>query len=212
MIRVEELCVKVDQRILIQGLSFDVAPKEKAVLVGASGSGKTSVLRTILGIHRLDRGRIIVGGLELGLSTINDIRRRLAYVPQSPSYFEDQSTYDYLMYPFQLQANRKDSPSEKSVEGTIDRFGLHRSVLKSRMDELSGGERQRLSLVRVLLLDREILLLDEVTSALDSGNRRIILDAILFEKERTVLAVTHDDEWIEAAHRRIKLGEDHGKS
>lgn len=205
MIRVEGLSVCIDNRAIIQDLSFTVAPGHKAALCGESGSGKTSVLRTLIGILRPNRGRISVDGLEVNLETIDRIRKKLAYVPQQPSFSDDELVRDYILLPFRLRANRGTQPTEMLLEQMLERFRLDRALLGSLVGEVSGGERQRLSLVRALLLQRDVLLLDEVTASLDRENRRIVQEAIFADPEVTVLAVTHDEDWILAASQRVEL-------
>ena len=156
-------------------------------------------------MHRPSHGRVFLNGQKVAPETIGMIRRKIAYVPQSLSFFEDEIVRDYMLLPFRLRANRDVYPSEIKVEQMLERFRLDRSLLDTLAREVSGGESQRLALARALLLERDVLLLDEVTAALDSENQRIVQDAIFADAKSTVLAVTHDEDWIAVASPCIEL-------
>lgn len=204
-IRADGLELTLDGKKLVEPLSFSVAAGEKAALFGASGSGKTSVLRTLIGVHRPSRGLVFVGGLPVGPETIVSLRRKVAYVPQSLSFADDELVRDYVLLPFRFRANRDNRPSEDEIAAKMARFQLGVDLLDTRVRDVSGGERRRLALVRALLLEREILLLDEVSSGLDRANRRIVQEAIFGDNRTTVLAVTHDEEWMAASSPCIEI-------
>ena len=89
----------------------------------------------------------------------------------------------------------------------VARFRLPRDILDARIGDVSGGERQRLALIRALLLDRRVLLLDEVTSALDDDSKEVVMDAVLGSEATTVLAVSHDAAWRARSNPRVTLAD-----
>ena len=207
MIEVDGLTVRVEGRTLLDGVSFTVAAGEKAVLLGESGAGKTTLLRALIGQARPAAGTIRLAGETLGAETIVAARQRLCYVPQTLPYFADESVRDFLWLPFRFRANRDRSPDTARVVALLERLRLGASFLKARMGDVSGGERQRLSVARALLLDRPLLLLDEVSSALDEEGREAVLEVVLGAgaDERTVLAVAHDPAWKARATTRLAM-------
>ena len=134
--------------------------------------------------------------LALVPQNASKLRQRVAYVPQSIGHIDDERGRDFLLLPFDFKANRGHRPQPGEIERWVDRFHLDPGVLDRALTQLSGGEKQRLALIRAILLRREVLLLDEVSSALDPVNRRAVQDLVLNELPHTVLAVSHEPEWI----------------
>lgn len=157
----------VDDRTLWSDLSFDLEPKQCLVLKGPSGSGKTLLLRTLVGLEPLESGRIECFGEDLGETHIPRLRARMMLVPQS-SHLTGRTIEDVLRAPFDLDIHASRSYDRSAAERLILVFGRDTGFLSADVDDLSGGERQVASLVRALLLEPEILLLDEPTAHLDS--------------------------------------------
>jgi len=208
MIRLQDIQLNLGGATILDGVSFEVPQGGKAVLHGESGSGKTSLLRVMIGLHRPDTGRVEIAGQALSSDTITSIRTRLCYVPQRVSSFDEESALDFVMLPFQFRSNHAKRPDRERILNLMVRVGLDETLLKRQMGDLSGGEQQRLALTRALLLERDILLLDEATSAVDSDNCRRIMDLLFEDTSTTILAISHDPNWIKRADTRIEL--DHG--
>lgn len=167
----------VDLELTLGGIS---------VLVGASGSGKSSLLRLC---NRLDvptRGRVLLDGVDLATLDPLALRRRVGMVFQRPTLFAG-SVRD------NCRVADPEADEQRCVEA-LERCGLSARYLDKAADDLSGGEAQRACIARTLLTDPDVLLADEVTSALDPENRRLIeaLARDLAQDGMAVVWVTHD--------------------
>ena len=205
MIRTCDINLALGGKQVLNSVSLEVEPGEKVILHGESGSGKTSLLRILVGLHRPDSGKVEYDGMELNASNSGKIRSRLFYMPQEIRPIGDQTVAEFMDVFFSLKATRNQQPTAEEIEHELDRFKLKTGMMNTRMATLSGGERQRVGLARGMLLEREILLLDEVTSAVDGQNRDLIVDRLTGLEGTTIVAVTHDPRFMELASRRVKI-------
>lgn len=172
-LRVEGISRTVDGRVLWSDLSFDLGSKQCLVLKGPSGSGKTLLLRTLVGLEQLESGRIECFGENLGSADIPRMRARMILVPQS-SHLTGRTVRDVLRAPFDLEVHTSRTWNEERAERLAERFERDTSFLSAETDDLSGGERQIAALIRALLLEPEVLLLDEPTAHLDPNTRAAV--------------------------------------
>ena len=192
-------------RTVLRDFSLQVAPREKVVLAGPSGSGKSSVLACLLGFLAPAAGRIEIAGEPLTPRSVWRLRRHLAFVQQEPDLGE-QIVADWLREPFAFRANAAQAEHFARAPEWLARLRLSPAILKQKGPELSGGEKQRLALVSALLLDRPILLLDEPTSALDPDSRRAVYDCLAGLERQTLLMVSHDaGPALDFADRTVRL-------
>lgn len=177
-------------RILCSGVTFELGEGEKAVLSGSSGCGKSSLLRALVGLRGVDSGTIEVGGVELSLATQGAIRHRIAFLQQEP-VMGAETVREALLLPFTFKLNARHKPTPEKIAEVLDRVSLSGIVLDRPAAQLSGGEKQRIAIARGLLMNRDIILADEITAALDSDSRDKVI-AVLRELPITLLAITHD--------------------
>jgi putative ABC transport system ATP-binding protein len=199
MIQLENLSVSIGGKTLLDKLSLHVRAGRFVVIRGESGTGKSTLLRAIIGQVQPQSGIIRVGGLELKAENLAEIRRQMVYVPQQPAALPGESGREFLEAPFQFKVNRGSRPDSGRVTDLLLRLGLRDKMLDQEMALLSGGERQRLALVRAFLMERQALLLDEPSSAIDADNRGRVLETIAALSGTTILAVSHDPAVIAAA-------------
>jgi len=159
-------------------------------LLGPSGSGKTTTLRLLNKMLSPTSGRILFNNIDL--STINSIshRRQVTMLSQNPAMFAG-TIRDNLIIGLKLQS--KPIPDDHVLNTVLEHIKLEKT-LDNPVQNLSGGEKQRLALGRVLLLDPEVYLLDEPSSALDDATEEIIIAMVtnhVREKEKTLVMVTH---------------------
>lgn len=165
--------------------------KEKiTTLVGASGSGKTTILRMLNKMISPTKGRIMFDGTDL--RQINSVahRRHVIMLSQSPAMFEG-SIRDNLNAGLRFQ--ERELPSDETLYQILEQVKLKKS-LESSVNTLSGGEKQRLALGRVLLLNPEVYLLDEPSSALDDETEEIVIQMLtkhVRKEKKTIVMVTH---------------------
>ena len=190
----------------LRGVSLDVADGEVVVIIGPSGCGKSTLLRTINGLEPINSGRIILDGTDLAAPGVSwpEVRRRIGMVFQSYELFPHLSVMGNLTLAPGLVAGETRGDASARALKLLERVGL-----ADRADDyprqLSGGQRQRVAIVRALMMNPEILLLDEVTASLDPEMVREVLDVVL-ERARTgmtMLIVTHEMGFARAIADRI---------
>jgi len=207
MLSFKDVEISFDGTTILSGFSLDIPKGGHVVLTGPSGSGKSSLLKTVTGVVVPKNGKITCNGKKLNSETIQDVRKMICYISQKISFEPEESADEFMMLPFTFKANKDIVPSRKEIEEITKVFGIQYSSLKDKkMSELSGGQAQRLAIARGLLLKRDIYLLDEATTGLDHKNRAALIDH--FRKSGvTILSVSHDPEWIEAFENTVDLSE-----
>ncbi|MDN5294043.1 MAG: UDP-glucose/iron transport system ATP-binding protein, partial [Eubacteriales bacterium] len=180
-----------DGKVILDGITFAVEEGDFLGVLGPSGAGKSSLFKLLNRLLSPTSGEIYYRGKNIKEYDPIKLRREIGYVWQKP-YLFGQKVLEDLTYPFRL---RQEKPDMELIYQYLAQANLKEEILAKKPTELSGGEAQRISLIRTLLVKPKVLLLDEVTSALDMDNTRAILDLILREKEEknlTVLAITHN--------------------
>jgi ABC-type multidrug transport system ATPase subunit len=195
VIEIDNLFVRIDRQPILSGLNLHLNRGQKITLVGRSGCGKSTLLRCLLGFVAPEAGTIRIFGQELTNHSVWQLRTRMAYVAQEPEMGPGK-VRDILEHPFSFKGNRHLRENLVRVPELLERLQLSGSLLDKEISALSGGERQRVALISALLLDREILLLDEASSALDQAAKHAVIDLLRNSEVLTVLSVSHDQEWI----------------
>jgi putative ABC transport system ATP-binding protein len=206
MIRFENITISFKGVDIVTDFSLDVKKGEHAVLTGQSGSGKTSILKTLTGVVVPGKGDIFINGIKVDCLSVVETRKKICYVPQKVVFDPDENVRDFIMLPFSFKANRDIVPEESLIKKRLESVGLETDLFDKMMSEVSGGQQQRLAIVRGLLLKREIYLLDEITSNLDGTNKKLIIDIFRNMNDVSILSVGHDVEWINCATSVVDLG------
>jgi putative ABC transport system ATP-binding protein len=196
--------VSIGETILLSPVNLQIEQGDFLTIAGPSGSGKSTLLQVLLGFTEPTMGSVFFEGQLVGSKILPYLRSQLAVVFQEPVLAGD-TVLSALQEPFTYKANAHLQWNQKSCDVLLEQLGLQRVALNDTVKNLSGGEKQRLALIRALMLGRPILLLDEVTSALD-GNYRDIVQNILLERQITVIAVSHDTHWIANSPKVFTLG------
>ena len=195
IIELKKIYINYDGKDLFRGFDFSVGKGEKVALLGKSGIGKSTLFNLILGFVRPASGEVIVGGTTIDEESVWDIRRRIAYIDQDVS-IGDGTAADFLSSVFRFRANaERDFPEEK-LGRLLEYFEMDEALLRKDIEELSGGERQRLAIILAVLLERELFLLDEITSALDRNLKKKTAEFFAGEKDWTVMVISHDPVWV----------------
>ena len=182
-------------KVVLDGMSFDVDEHEVVCLIGPSGSGKSTLLRCIDLLDPLDAGSIHLDGIDITAkhTDTNAVRRRVGIVFQSFNLFPHLSVLDNCTLGPRRALGVDRKTAESKARELLERFGLGDKI-DEYPNRISGGQNQRAAIVRALMADPEILLLDEVTSALDPELVGEVLGVIreLAGRGMTMLLATHE--------------------
>ena len=193
ILKIENLNLEIGTVKILKDISFTVQKKEIIALLGPSGSGKSSLLKSINMLNTPSCGQIKYHNNDIQEISPMALRKKIGYVLQKPTLFGND-VMENLKDPCELHQKVFDI---NLVEFYLKKVNLKPDILEKKPNELSGGEQQRISLVRTLLLEPEIILLDEVTSALDEDNTLLIEELIKYENENnelTVIFISHNNE------------------
>ncbi len=195
MIKLEKINLMLKQQSIFTNLNLHIKKNKKVLLRMPSGAGKSTLLKVIMGYIPMDSGRILIDGKVLGKDNVDTLRQKFAYIGQN-IFFTEESVEKYIELIFSFEKNRKIKLSKSTLYELLEQFDLDESILKKSPALLSGGEKQRIALILVLLLDREILLLDEVTSGLDHDLKIRVIE-IIKDLNKTVIISSHDNQWLD---------------
>ena len=212
------------KREVLRGVSLEAARGEVVALMGLSGGGKTTVLRSVAALETFDGGTIDVGGVVLrpgplpSGQTLAELRRRVGMVFQLHYLFEHLTALDNVMLAPMHVANVTRHAAQERGVALLDSLGVaHRKTAYPR--ELSGGEAQRVAIARAMAMDPPLLLMDEPTASLDPARRFDLGETLrkLAADGRTLVITTHDDDFArQFADRVVILAEgevvEHGKA
>jgi len=194
MIDIRDISKRYGLVSVLDRVSLTVPPGTTLSLIGPSGCGKSTLLRIVMGLIAPDQGEVTIEGEVMCPATHLTLRRRMGYVIQSGGLFPHLSAHDNLTlvtHYLGWEATRV----EQRIEALCALTGIEPALLERRPGRLSGGQAQRVSLMRALMLDPPILLMDEPLGAIDPLVRYELQNdlRVIFRKlEKTVLLVTHD--------------------
>jgi polar amino acid transport system ATP-binding protein len=194
-LRVEGLRKSFGELEVLKGIDLTVAEHEVICLIGASGSGKSTLLRCINLLEPIDAGRIVVGDTDITARGVeqNAIRRRIGIVFQAFNLFPHMSVMrNITLAPTEVLGLVR-AQAQEDARRLLERFGLSDKE-REYPDRLSGGQQQRVAIVRALAMNPELMLLDEITSALDPELVAEVLDVIreLAAGGMTMVLATHE--------------------
>ena len=194
MIELAGVSKSYGSHVAVDNIDFQCPPGKTQVLIGTSGCGKSTLLRMIVGLVFPDTGKVSFDGQPLNASTLDQVRLRIGYMIQEGGLFPHLSVREniaimprYLGWPTER--------SDQRIAELLELTQLSPSMLSRFPRQLSGGQRQRVSLMRALMLDPDVLLLDEPLGDLDPMIRAELqedLRTIFRELGKTVVLVTHD--------------------
>jgi len=196
-----------DGHPVLRGIDLEVPAHSATVLIGASGSGKSTLLRCVNGLEAVDAGSVTIDG-ELEVTDFNTdldaVRRRVGIVFQSYNLFPHMKVLDNItLGPVKVLKRNVRQARDQAME-LLKRFGLD-SKAQDYPDRLSGGQAQRVAIVRALAMEPEIMLFDEITSALDPMLVGEVLDSVreLRDSGMTIVMATHDRGIVDQMQRRV---------
>jgi polar amino acid transport system ATP-binding protein len=194
-VKVERVSKSFGDNRVLTDVSLDVAPHDVVCLIGASGSGKSTLLRCINLLEKVDAGSITFDGRDLttGKIDVNELRQHIGIVFQAYNLFPHMTVLQNVtLSPRKSRGLSKKEADTRAYE-LLDRIGL-REKAEEFPDRLSGGQQQRVAIVRALAMDPKLMLLDEITSALDPQLVSEVLQLVrdLSEVGMTMIIATHE--------------------
>lgn len=203
MLRLEKIRLAYEDQTILEKISLDVATEELITLIGPSGTGKSSLIRGVMGLVPLAEGQVL-----LNHEPISTKKHALGWIPQNYGLLPWQSVEVNIMTGIRLKHQNWTHSRQQLFDHLVETLDLER-VLKKYPNQLSGGQQQRVSIARALLLDPDALFLDEPFSALDALTREKIQLLFLTQwSERPVptVMITHDvEEAVYLGHRIVLL-------
>ena len=194
MIRLQQIAHAFDGVPVLRGVDLEAEPAATLALIGPSGCGKSTLLRILAGLVMPDAGTVTVAGLPMQPATREQIRNQLGYVIQEGGLFPHMTARDNVTLRARL-SGWTDARQQARVTELAELTRFPTDGLDRYPAQLSGGQRQRVGIMRALMMDPQVLLLDEPLAALDPMIRRELQDdlrAIFEQLNKTVVLVTHD--------------------
>jgi phospholipid/cholesterol/gamma-HCH transport system ATP-binding protein len=212
---VEGLHKSFGQQKVLAGLDLSVAPGETVGILGRSGTGKSVLLKLLVGLQQPDSGSIRIHGRDIAgleLEELNEIRKKIGFLFQEAALYDSLTVKDNIAFPLNRHLKLSSTEQEQRVQELLAKVGMERD-LEKMPSELSGGMQRRVGLARALALDPDILLFDEPTAGLDPITSREIGELILSLKEErglTAIVVTHDIQGVRTySDRLVMVNEGH---
>ena len=214
-ILVHELFKSFGQQKVLDGIDLCVAKNETVVILGRSGTGKSVLLKLLVGLQKPDSGSIRIHGQEisgLDMEQLNEIRKKIGFLFQDAALYDSLNVRDNVAFPLNRHTNLSEADQDKRVRELLASVGMEKD-LEKMPSEISGGMQRRAGLARALALDPDILLFDEPTAGLDpitSGEIGKLILKLKQERKLTAIVVTHDIQGAKAySDRLVVVNEGH---
>jgi ATP-binding cassette subfamily B protein len=183
-----------ETRSILKDFNLTIEPHQRAAIIGASGSGKTTIVKLIFRMHDLTAGKLLIDGQDISKVTQESLWQNISLVPQDPILFH-RTLLDNIRY------GKPDASDDEVIEAAkaahchefiSEQTEGYNTFVGERGIKLSGGERQRIAIARAILRNAPILVLDEATSSLDSESEHLIQDALAkLMENKTVIVIAH---------------------
>src|SRR5579862_697939 len=209
-IRVNTLHKAFGRQAVLSGIDLEVAQGETLSILGRSGTGKSVLLKLIVGLQSPDSGSICIHGRNiagLSMSALNEIRKNIGFLFQNAALYDSLTVEENVAFPLRRHVKLSDAQRRQKVRELLASVGMEEALPKMP-GEISGGMQKRVGLARALALDPDILLFDEPTAGLDPITAAEIGELILkLQKERKMasIVVTHDIHGAQAVSDRVAL-------
>ena len=199
MIEIDDLWKSFGENHVLKGITARIEKGTTFVVLGGSGSGKTVLMKHVIGLLRADRGTVRVNGVEIGKlegRELTEARRMFGMVFQGAALFDSMNVFDNVAFP--LRERKRGMPAAEVRRRVIEKLkvvDLGEEVLPRFPSELSGGMRKRVALARALVHEPQVVLYDEPTTGLDPITTAYVDEMILHAKERlgiTSMVISHD--------------------
>lgn len=213
ILEVEDVQKSFGSNEVLKGVDLKVKKKETIVILGKSGTGKSVILKCIIGLIMPDHGVIKVLGkdiTEMKGKDLEELRRKMGFLFQGGALYDSMTVRDNLKFPLERMPNNKDIDMDAKVNEVLEEVDLLKAIDKMP-SELSGGMQKRIALARTIIMEPDIILYDEPTTGLDPATSKEISELIVKMQENrgvTSLVVTHDMPCAEIVSNRIEILKD----
>lgn len=197
IIEIQNLSKRFGDNAILDNVSINVEEAENLVVFGRSGTGKSVLLKCIVGLMKPDAGEILIKDenvWRISLKALNEIRKKVGFLFQGAALYDSMSVRENLQFPLTMHFDHSQKEMDEKTEQTLELVGLEGSIDKMP-SELSGGMRKRIGLARSIITDPEIMFYDEPTTGLDPISSKEISELILDLQKKlkmTSIIVTHD--------------------
>ena len=197
MIEINKISKSFDSRKIIEDISATFDKGKTNLIIGQSGSGKTVLMKCLLGLHEVDNGYILYDGKKFNkdkISEVSDLRKQMGMVFQGSALFDSMSVLDNIIFPLRMFSNMSQSKMIERAREVIHRVDL-KDVDNKFPSEISGGMKKRVAIARAIVLNPKYLFCDEPNSGLDPKTAIIIdklIQEITVEYDITTIINTHD--------------------
>jgi phospholipid/cholesterol/gamma-HCH transport system ATP-binding protein len=199
VIKVQDLWKAFGENQVLKGITLSIPPGQTYVVLGGSGSGKTVLMKHVIGLLKPDRGTVQVNGVELSAlegKALTEARAVFGMVFQGAALFDSMTVFENVAFPLQERGHRPDAGEVRArCLAKLKVVDLGEEVLERFPAELSGGMRKRVALARALVSDPKVVLYDEPTTGLDPITTAYVDEMILAAKQRlgiTSMVISHD--------------------
>ena len=204
IVHVKDFSLTIGDKQIVKELNFDVMPGEVFAFLGSNGSGKTSTIRSLLGIYQATTGELHINGAPLSTETGSLV----GYLPEERGLYTRSKVLDTMIYFGELKGMTRDDARAFSLE-FLERVELADKA-NTKIKKLSGGQQQKIQLGVAIMGNPKLLILDEPTKGLDPVNRKLLLDIVddLQQKGVAVIYITHLMEEVERLADRLLILKD----
>lgn len=196
-IQCEHIYLSFAHKCIFEDLNFSIRRGERVAISGASGKGKSTLLKLLQGYITPQQGNILINGEKLSPSTIKHIRKQIIWIPQNIHLPVNNGLE--VMKLMEIEAH------ESQIFTLGSQLGVSADIFSQDFHTISGGQKQRVIISICLSLDKEIILMDEPTSSLDEGSVQSLIQTTQSFTHKTIISSSHNPSWLNSAHRVIEL-------
>lgn len=204
IVSIQNFSLTIGAKKIVEDLSFDIQPGEVFALLGANGSGKTSTIRSLLGIYRATSGELLIDGKPY----TPELAHLVGYLPEERGLYTRSKVLDTMVYFGELKGMNREDARKFSLE-YLERVELADKA-NTTIKKLSGGQQQKVQLGVAIMNNPKLLILDEPTKGLDPVNRKLLLDIVDEHQQQgaAVIYITHLMEEVERLADRLLILKD----